>query len=89
MGFSKPPAGVSTDELFDKVAGKLSEMMSRSPVGMQLSVGTPLLNVAPTDQQWEKLHELYVEFMKDYQLRREMLLKRIDVTILSFTVIIR
>lgn len=38
-----------------------------------------------TADQWRRLGRLYGEFFADYQLRREMLLKRIDVTIQSFT----
>jgi len=48
--------------------------------------GMPLLKVYLTEDQWRKLDQLHAELFRDYKLRRDMLLTRLDVTVLSFTV---
>ena len=46
----------------------------------------PLLKVCLNEDQWRKLDQLHAELFRDYKLRRDMLLTRLDVTVLSFTV---
>ncbi|XP_054711710.1 protein FAM98B-like [Uloborus diversus] len=43
-----------------------------------------LIQEVLTEQQWESLAALYDEFLSDYNVRRELLLTRLDVTIQSF-----
>ena len=47
-------------------------------------IGKPLLKTRLSDKQWE--HILFVNnvLSDEYRVRREMLLKRLDVTIQSF-----
>jgi Protein of unknown function (DUF2465). len=49
-------------------------------------VGKPLFVGVLSDKQWHQLSELQEELQDEYRMRREMLLKRLDVTIQSFQV---
>jgi len=82
MGFGKPPADVTAQQLFMKINDRVREVSQKQPSGFP---GEPLLKTTLTKDQWHKLQELHTELVKDYKLRREMLLTRLDVTILSFT----
>lgn len=86
LGISKPPSDISPQQLFNKMGVKIQELLSTVPKGYP---GPPLLKTTEnlTEEQWVQLHQLLVELNKDYKLRREMLLTRLDVTVLSFTVI--
>jgi len=83
LGFSKPPSDLTAQQLFKKTNDKVREIIQKQPHGFP---GEPLLKTALNEEQWYKLQELHTELLKDYKLRREMLLTRLDVTILSFTV---
>lgn len=83
LGFSKPPSDISAQQLFNKMGVKIREILASAPKGYP---GPPLLKTALTEKQWSQLHQLLAELNKDYKLRREMLLTRLDVTVLSFTV---
>nr|SVE85514.1 EOG090X06T3 [Daphnia pulicaria] len=82
LGFSKPPSDISAKQLFNKMGVKIREILSTAPKDYP---GSPLLKTSLTEQQWSQLHQLLGELNKDYKLRREMLLTRLDVTVLSFT----
>jgi len=82
LGFSKPPSDLSTQQLFRKTSDKIQEIIRKQPQGFP---GESLLRTALREDQWYKLKDLHSELSKDYMLRREMLLTRLDVTILSFT----
>lgn len=82
LGFSKPPSDISAQQLFNKMGVKIREILASAPKGYP---GPPLLKTALTEKQWSQLHQLLAELNKDYKLRREMLLTRLDVTVLSFT----
>jgi hypothetical protein len=47
-------------------------------------VGDPLFVGVLSDKQWHQLSELQKELQEEYHMRREMLIKRLDVTIHSF-----
>nr|SVE74202.1 EOG090X06T3 [Daphnia barbata] len=83
LGFSKPPSDISAQQLFTKMGVKVREILASTPKGYP---GLPLLKTALTEKQWSQLDQLLAELNKDYKLRREMLLTRLDVTVLSFTV---
>nr|SVE75774.1 EOG090X06T3 [Daphnia hispanica] len=82
LGFSKPPSDISAQQLFNKMGVKIREILASAPKGHP---GPPLLKTSLTEKQWSQLHQLLAELNKDYKLRREMLLTRLDVTVLSFT----
>lgn len=83
LGFSKPPSDISAQQLFNKMGVKIREILGSAPNGYP---GSPLLKTSLTEKEWSQLHQLQAELNKDYKLRREMLLTRLDVTVLSFTV---
>jgi hypothetical protein len=85
LGFDKPPSDITTLKLFSKLDLKIKDMYAKLPKGYP---GIPLLTVSLTEDQWRKLDQLHAELFRDYKLRREMLLTRLDVTVLSFTVCI-
>lgn len=47
-------------------------------------VGEPLLKANLSPKQWEKVLTLNTQLESEYNLRMEMLMKRLDVTIQSF-----
>lgn len=47
-------------------------------------VGKPLFVGVLSDKQWHHLSEIQNELQEEYRMRREMLIKRLDVTIQSF-----
>jgi hypothetical protein len=47
-------------------------------------VGNPLFAGVLSDKQWHQLSELQNELQEEYYVRREMLIKRLDVTLQSF-----
>jgi hypothetical protein len=47
-------------------------------------VGKPLFVGKLSDKQWHQLSALQDELQEEYRMRREMLIKRLDVTIQSF-----
>lgn len=49
-------------------------------------IGKPLFTGVLSDKQWHQIQELEAELHKEYRMRREMLIKRLDVTIQSFQV---
>ena len=83
LGFSKPPSDLSAQQLFKKTNEKVQQILKQQSSAF---LEEPLLKLALTENQWCKLRELHAELSRDYKLRREMLLTRLDVTFLSFTV---
>jgi hypothetical protein len=47
-------------------------------------VGNPLFIGVLSDKQWYQLSDIQKELQEEYRMRREMLIKRLDVTIQSF-----
>jgi len=82
LGFSKPPSDLSAQQLFKKTNEKVQQILKQQSSAF---LEEPLLKLALTENQWCKLRELHAELSRDYKLRREMLLTRLDVTFLSFT----
>ena len=44
----------------------------------------PLLKARLSDKQWEQILKINDSLVREYTTRREMILKRLDVTIQSF-----
>ncbi|XP_062619940.1 protein FAM98A-like [Saccostrea cucullata] len=80
LGFPKPPANITAFQLFSKVETKVNELMSKNP-GV---VSKPLLKARLSDKQWEQIMKINDSLVREYTTRREMILKRLDVTIQSF-----
>jgi protein FAM98B len=47
-------------------------------------MGKPLFNSMLNDDQWKKLMQINQALCDDFQMRRELLLTRLDVTVQSF-----
>jgi hypothetical protein len=48
------------------------------------AIGKPLMKVRLSDKQWDQVHKINTALCDEYKTRREMILKRLDVTIQSF-----
>ncbi|RUS69331.1 hypothetical protein EGW08_022906 [Elysia chlorotica] len=80
LGFSKPPPNITPVQLFNKLEAKIKELMSKYPD----QAGQPLLKSRLSPKQWSQLLAMNAVLLDEYRVRREMLLKRLDVTIQSF-----
>lgn len=83
LQFGKPPDNISTEQLFNKLESKLKTIVSSASPDL---LGKPLVIGELSPAQWEKLDQLQNDMMEEYKIRREMLLKRLDVTVQSFLV---
>lgn len=85
LKFQKPPDNIGTTMLFNKMQTKIGELLKQVPKEL---VGKPLFFGELSGPQWDKLDQLHSEMHDEYTIRREMLLKRLDVTVQSFSVCI-
>uniref|UniRef100_A0A4W3K690 Family with sequence similarity 98 member A n=1 Tax=Callorhinchus milii TaxID=7868 RepID=A0A4W3K690_CALMI len=81
LGMSKPPANITMFQFFSGIEKKLKESLSKVPPN---HVGKPLVKKMLGPAHWEKLEVINQMFVNEYECRRNMLLKRMDVTIQSF-----
>ncbi|XP_033102675.1 protein FAM98A-like [Anneissia japonica] len=81
LGLSKPPLNVSDIQLFSKLESQLRTVIAQAP---ECQLGKPLMKFSLNMKQWEELQGINNSLMLEYQLRRQMLLKRLDVTVQSF-----
>uniref|UniRef100_A0A8C6UVQ2 Family with sequence similarity 98 member A n=1 Tax=Neogobius melanostomus TaxID=47308 RepID=A0A8C6UVQ2_9GOBI len=73
LGMSKPPANITMFQFFSGIEKKLKEALARVPPSHQeLSLNQ------------EKIEALNQALVNEYEVRRKMLLKRLDVTVQSF-----
>lgn len=79
----KPPENVTPKAYFDKINFKVEELIRQVKPGILCE---PLLRVQQpiTDAQWKKLDEIHSDLDAEYNLRRQVLLTRLEVTIQSF-----
>uniref|UniRef100_A0A4W5MVS7 Family with sequence similarity 98 member B n=1 Tax=Hucho hucho TaxID=62062 RepID=A0A4W5MVS7_9TELE len=47
-------------------------------------IGKPVLKNSPNSEQWERLEQINTVLSSEYECRRRMLIKRLDVTVQSF-----
>ncbi|XP_072120969.1 protein FAM98A isoform X1 [Mobula birostris] len=81
LGMSKPPDNITMFQFFSGIEKKLKESLSKVPPN---HVGKPLMKKALGPLHWEKLETINQILVNEYEVRRKMLLKRMDVTIQSF-----
>uniref|UniRef100_A0A8C5MY00 Family with sequence similarity 98 member A n=1 Tax=Leptobrachium leishanense TaxID=445787 RepID=A0A8C5MY00_9ANUR len=81
LGMSKPPANITMFQFFSGIEKKLRETLSKVPPN---HLGKPLLNKTLGPSHWEKIEAINQAIANEYEVRRKMLLKRLDVTIQSF-----
>ncbi|KAK3092826.1 hypothetical protein FSP39_007657 [Pinctada imbricata] len=80
LGFPKPPPNITSAQLFNKVEAKVKELITQNPN----QIGKPLLKARLSDKQWAQLMKINDSLTREYTTRREMILKRLDVTVQSF-----
>lgn len=75
------PTGQDAGGLLSQVRDKVEEVLKDLPNG---SIGNPVLKKSLCNEQWEKLHDINTALSSEYECRRRMLIKRLDVTVQSF-----
>ncbi|XP_056914164.1 protein FAM98B [Takifugu flavidus] len=75
------PRGLDTAGVFSQVQDRVEKILEDLPDG---SVGKPVLKKSPDSDQWEKLDSINAALSSEYECRRRMLIKRLDVTVQSF-----
>lgn len=83
LGIAKPPAGVTVNALLTRVNERVNEILKKVPAKLK---DKPCFNGHLSEKQWGQLEDLNKEMRQEYLMRREMLLKRLDVTVQSFHV---
>ncbi|XP_053731200.1 protein FAM98A [Synchiropus splendidus] len=81
LGMSKPPANITMFQFFSGIEKKLKEAISRVPPS---HVGEPLMRKPLGPVHMEKMEAINQALVNEYEVRRKMLLKRLDVTVQSF-----
>jgi protein FAM98B len=81
LGFGRPPDGITAKEICMKVYAKVSELLKNLSPNY---LGRPLLRTNMSENQWKQIHRINQILFDDYKTRRELLLKRLDVTVQSF-----
>ncbi|XP_024124522.1 protein FAM98B [Oryzias melastigma] len=75
------PRGREAPEVLSAVQNKVEKVLEELPVG---SAGKPVLKKLLRSDQWEKLQNINEVLSSEYESRRRMLIKRLDVTVQSF-----
>ncbi|XP_073338627.1 protein FAM98A [Pagrus major] len=81
LGMSKPPANITMFQFFSGIEKKLKEAMSRVSPN---HIGEPLMKKVLGPVHLEKIEAINQALTNEYEVRRKMLLKRLDVTVQSF-----
>ncbi|XP_017284002.1 protein FAM98A [Kryptolebias marmoratus] len=81
LGMSKPPPNITMFQFFSGIEKKLKEATSRVPPN---HIGEPLLKKPLGPVHLEKIEAINQALVNEYEVRRKMLLKRLDVTVQSF-----
>ncbi|XP_074548356.1 protein FAM98B [Halichoeres trimaculatus] len=75
------PRGQDAAGVFTDVQDKVNQLVRDLPNG---SIGNPVLKKPLSSEQWEKLRSINTVLCSEYECRRRMLIKRLDVTVQSF-----
>ncbi|XP_043517182.1 protein FAM98B isoform X4 [Frieseomelitta varia] len=81
LNFERPPDDITTEKLFTRLHNKLTEVLKTAPSEL---VGQPLITHEFSEEDWNDLEHIQQELHDEYRMRRDMLLKRLDVTVQSF-----
>ncbi|XP_061897431.1 protein FAM98B isoform X1 [Entelurus aequoreus] len=76
-----PLEGKNVAEVLSLIQNKVDTLLKKCPNG---AVEKPALKQSLSSEQWEKLHDMNTVLSSEYECRRRMLIKRLDVTIQSF-----
>uniref|UniRef100_A0A1B0G6W2 Protein FAM98A n=1 Tax=Glossina morsitans morsitans TaxID=37546 RepID=A0A1B0G6W2_GLOMM len=79
----KPPENIAPKAFFDKLNFKVEERIKSIKAGI---LNEPLMRTTKslTDAQWKQLEAIHEDLDREYNLRRQVLLTRLEVTIQSF-----
>lgn len=85
LNLGKPPDNISAEALFSKISTRLDETLKSIP-DAEKRVGKPLFNPKKnlSEEQWQQVQKIQAALEEEYNLRRKMLMTRLDVTIQSF-----
>ncbi|CAL8273601.1 unnamed protein product [Merluccius merluccius] len=75
------PRGRHAEEVFSQVEEQINKFLKKLPSG---HIGEPVLTKTLSHDQWEKLNGVNAALTSEYECRRRMLIKRLDVTVQSF-----
>ncbi|XP_039992580.1 protein FAM98B [Xiphias gladius] len=75
------PKGPDAAGIFSQIQNKVDKALKDLP---SASIGSPVLKNSLSSEQWEKLHSINTVLSSEYECRRRMLIKRLDVTVQSF-----
>ncbi|KAG5869675.1 hypothetical protein JTB14_035601 [Gonioctena quinquepunctata] len=81
LRFPKPPANISIATLFQKLGPTIPIVLNKAGADI---VGKGIFSGFLSEKQWGVLSGVQSDLNKEYRIRREMLLTRLDVTIQSF-----
>ncbi|XP_056282062.1 protein FAM98B [Pseudoliparis swirei] len=76
------PSGRDAAGLFSHVQHQVEEVLKGLPNGF---LGNPALRRPLGSDQWEKLNVVNAALTAEYECRRKMMIKRLDVTVMSFS----
>ncbi|KAK3563006.1 hypothetical protein QTP86_013272 [Hemibagrus guttatus] len=75
------PGQQQTTDLFSSIENEIKVLLKKVP---EKHIGKPVLKVSLNSEQWRKLERINSVLSADYECRRRMLIKRLDVTAQSF-----
>ncbi|XP_076834480.1 protein FAM98B [Brachyhypopomus gauderio] len=76
------PVEQQSSELFSSIENQVKILLKKVP---EKHVGKPVLKESLTSEQWRQLEKINHVLSADYECRRRMLAKRLDVTVQSFS----
>ncbi|XP_035023153.2 protein FAM98B [Hippoglossus stenolepis] len=75
------PRGAAAEGVFGQIQNTVDKLLKDLPNG---SIESPVLNKSLSAEQWAKLQSINTVLSSEYECRRKMLIKRLDVTVQSF-----
>lgn len=85
LNLGKPPENIAIDALFGKINSRFEETLQNVPDGLKRVGNSLFVPKNPLkDEQWMKIAQIQATLDQEYNLRRKMLITRLDVTVQSF-----
>ena len=81
LGFPRPPDGITAGQICAKAIARVSELLKTVSPNY---LGRPLIRTNMSEMHWNHIQKINKLLFDEYKTRRELLLKRLDVTIQSF-----
>lgn len=76
------PAGRDPTDTFTDIQTQVNVLLEKLP---ETHIGAPALQRSISAEQWEELEKINSTLSAEYECRRRMLIKRLDVTVQSFS----